>query len=155
MQLFGALVPCLCWSPPVQCSSCSPAPPRTCSGWRTASARASTTGWGWATPTRHSARGTRWDVVFSCWYLLFSCLQKLIFLFYICFVKNTDSWRRHIMKRKVSGVDNRCNQCGKQYKEQSGLRRHIRSLRTARHGVSIYWLGYVENWLGWADLRIP
>jgi len=26
---------------------------------------------------------------------------------------------------------------------------------TARPGVSIYWLGYVENWLGWADLSIP
>ena len=26
---------------------------------------------------------------------------------------------------------------------------------TARTGVSIYWLGYVENWLGWADLSIP
>merc|ERR1712079_931746 len=66
---------------------------------------------------------------FSYWYyLLFSFLLKLIFVFYHCCVKNTDSWSKHIMKRKVSAVDNRCNQCGKQYKEESGLWRHIRSL---------------------------
>ena len=28
-------------------------------------------------------------------------------------------------------------------------------ISTARTAISIFWLGYVENWQGWADLSIP